>query len=441
MTPLADNGFRGSLQRLVDHRLFLPVCFALFVGVRGLLLLIPVDPSSDAAWYYARALELLERGTFSENGIPTAYWPVGYPAFLAGLFYVTGPSVLVAKLANLCFSSASFITGIYVCRVMFQDERSARIAALLTAVYPNNAVYVASVLTEPLYTLLILGTFGLVLRSRSLSATLACGIFLGVATLVKTQTILLVPGLVFLADSAEWSKRSLARAFVRAVIVTVVAIATVLPWSLRNDRVFGELIFVSTNGGMSLLAGNNDSLVGDFSSNYGGEDPLMREAAFSVEDQVNADKRAKALATRWIKDHPGDFVRMIPQKLFRLWAIDGEGEWMYQAGSPVYPRHEAVFRAVRMANQAFYAMLLLLAAYGVFRLLRDGNTPRQLGGVFLIAFVSALCAVFSGQSRYHFPVMPFVIFLASTVLSAWIRPASRVVARTAFDRATVGRDQ
>ena len=91
------------ILKLMQDSNFLPISFLLFVSIRLLLIFfVPAtDPFSDAAWYLNRATTLAEQGTYSERGILTAFWPVGYPVFLGLLFKVTGVSLLAAKLANL----------------------------------------------------------------------------------------------------------------------------------------------------------------------------------------------------------------------------------------------------------------------------------------------------------------------------------------------------
>ncbi len=283
------------ILKLMQDSKFLPISFLLFVSIRLLLIcFVPAtDPFSDAAWYLDRATTLAEQGTYSERGIPTAFWPVGYPAFLGLLFKVTGVSLLAAKLANLVLSAISFWLLYFLVRRTFHNELAARGAVLLLAIYPNNAAYVSLLLTETLYTFLLLAaTLCLVLR-RTWWTVILSGVVFGLAILVKTQTILLIPFLALLAFLDDWSTRSFPRAIIRSGAVVCVALVVVTPWSLRNHDVFGTLVFVSTNGGMSLLAGNNPSVVGDYRTNFSDTDPLFEQARFSVEDQIGAD-RARA---------------------------------------------------------------------------------------------------------------------------------------------------
>ena len=156
------------LLRILQHSHFVLLCFVAFVGIRlALLLLIPIaEPFSDSDWYLQRAITLVEQGSYSERGILTAYWPVGYPAFLALLFKVTGPSVIVAQLANLALAAVTFWLLYCVVRNFLHDELVARGAVLLLTLYPNNAAYVPVLLTETLYTFLLLAACFFLLSRR-----------------------------------------------------------------------------------------------------------------------------------------------------------------------------------------------------------------------------------------------------------------------------------
>jgi hypothetical protein len=69
--------------------MFLSTRFSVTVITVGVLarllwiLAIPAVPMNDTAIYLARALSIASGdGYIYPDGTPTAYWPVGYPAFL-----------------------------------------------------------------------------------------------------------------------------------------------------------------------------------------------------------------------------------------------------------------------------------------------------------------------------------------------------------------------
>ena len=402
----------APLLRMLQYSHFVPLCFAVFLGIRfALLLLVPIaEPFSDSGWYLGRAMTLIEQGSYSERGILTAYWPVGYPAFLALLFKIAGPSVLVAQLANLVLAASSFWLLFFVVRRFLHDELVARCTVLLLAIYPNNAAYVPVLCTETLYTFLLLAACFCLLSGRQRRYAVSAGAIFGLAALVKTQTILLVPLLAFVAFLDDWSIKNGARAAVRAGAVLAVALVVVTPWAWRNYDVFGKAV-LSTNGGNALLEGNNPSVIGDY-WNDTSHDPLYKQAQWSVEDQMGADLRARALAIGWIRDNPGQFLGLMPKKIFRLWAPDGEGEWWYQ-DTLFYQQHWVWFRFARFINQVFYTVMLFLFPFALWKLATRRADPVTYLGVAVVLVFTLISMIFSGQSRYHFPAMPFVLAYAA----------------------------
>jgi hypothetical protein len=202
-------------------------------------------------------------------------------------------------------------------------------------------------------------------------------------------------------------------------MVLLIAIIVMLPWTLRNFRVFGEVVPVSTNGGMTLLTGNNPSARGGYTE----DDPLVTTLVRTVATQLQVDREARARAQKWIAENPSRFVALMPLKLFRLWAPDGEAEWAYQDGYARYDQYRLVFRTVRVINQIYYTALLLGFAWAAALMFLRRATISQRAidwwalPYALALFPSLIALVFSGQSRFHYPVMPFVAMSCAGLLT------------------------
>ena len=388
----------------------------------ALVLLLAVQPTSDMGWYYQRAIGILDTGRYAEGALATAFWPVGYPAFLAAVMSLAGTSVLAGQLANLLLSVVCALLLYRLCLRHGAGPRAAALAVCLLAVYPNHMGYSLGLYSEPLYTALLLAMCWLVRPGSGAAGLAFAGVVAGLATLVKAQMLLLVAPLAFLLSLAAWSRPALVVALRQAVLVSALAALTLAPWVWRNHVVMGAFIPVSTNGGLSLLSGNNPSMSFDLRSDFNDTDPLFQRVNFSVADQVAADGRARAAAWAWIRDNPLTFVALMPKKFVRLWLPDGETEWILQRGYAGYERWQTAFRAVRVANQLYYFALLAGFAWALYRCVRMRD-PATLVVPLLLLFFSALSLVFSGQSRYHAPLMPFVIgYAAWASVRWWQRP-------------------
>jgi hypothetical protein len=419
----------SSLARFATSARVLPAIWAVFVALRLAALLIPVTPTSDAEWYVLRAIGLAAGQGYLDNASnPTAFWPAGWPMAMSVLFRVTGPSLVALGLFNLASAIISGYLSLLLGRRLFESEAAARLGLLLFAVYPNAIGYVPLGLTEVFYTMLLLLGCWLVIARRSLLWLVAAGVVFGFATLVKAQTLVMVP-LLFAIDWLRTNEiwRRLPRLVAQGALVLGVAALTVMPWTLRNHAQLGHWIAVSTNGGFTLLTGNNDTANGDYTP----ADPTVTALMARKDlDEVTRDAEAKRLGVAWIKAHPGQFVALAPRKLARLWLPDGEAEWAYQGGAPSYARFALLYRAVRIANQAYYALLMIgfAAAFVVMTIRRRAERQRWVDWWLLpwgvAAYPSLIAVVFSGQSRFHYPVMPFVCLASGWLLAELLKARS-----------------
>lgn len=411
--PKSRHLFAEPLFKVLDLHYFIPVCFAAFIGLRAVLIFfVPVEMTSDASWYIGRAASIAMGDGYSEGGYPTAYWPVGYPAFLGTLFYFFGQDQFVGQIANLLAAAGIFFLQLELTRRIFHSEVSARLGVLLLTIYPNNIAYTSFILTEIYFTFLLLFGIYLYIAQRGWLWILVSGLAFGLATLTKPQVVFLPGLLVLFSIFSHKDKASVREDFAKGVTIYLIMAAVLIPWAVRNTQVFGELVLISTNGGATLLTGNNPSADGS----YVESDPLVAQRNFSVQAQVESDRRAKELALEWITENPLRFIELIPLKVWHLWAKNGEAEWAYQAGYPHYQQNQYIFRSLRWVNQIFYTLLLVGSLAAAILLIRNGNRvarPWVFIGYCLMIYLTMISIVFSGQPRFHFPAMPWVIMYAA----------------------------
>ena len=416
----------------------------IYLVPRALLILLNITPTSDADFYYTRAVSLADDlGYLTNKGQPTAYWPPGWSIALSVAFRAFGSSVAVVGLFNLACAALSGWLVLDLGRRLFGSELAARTGLLLLALYPNNAAYVPLALTEVFYTTLLLGACWLLIGRSGSSGPgwlrlAAAGVVMGAATLVKAQTLIVVPlvlGIGVLQAPRFW--QAIPGAALRATLVIAVAALVIAPWTLRNHRELGAWVAVSTNGGITLLTGNNDSANGGFTP---ADSAILALNARIELSELEYDAEAKRLGFEWIKANPGRFAALMPLKFLRLWAPDGEAIWAYERGASAYPANTGLLFAVRLANQAWYFMLLLGFALAAAVMVRKGlQSGQKLAGWWLLpygiaAYPTAIAIVFSGQSRFHFPAMPFIAMSCGWLIAEWlVRRSARVEASATVD--------
>jgi hypothetical protein len=317
--------------------------------------------------------------------------------------------VFVGQCTNLVLSIAVIGLVAAIGMRLFPGAPTWRLATLFIAVLPNQIAYVPLLSVEIFFECLLLLGF-LLLMSQSVLGLLASGLVLGVAALTKSQAILLplVLGLPLLASAPRGP--GLGRWFRTTLLAGIGMLMVVLPWTVRNYAVFHTFIPIATNGGYNLLTGNNPSARGGYTA----DDPLVTNLSRNPEDQVEMDRIAERRAWQWIGRNPWGFIRLIPAKIWLLWFGDGEAEWLYQSGYAGYETYALVFRAARVANQAAYFLLLGLAAMSLPAMLRQHRALSAwcFSGWAVLGYFTAISAVFSGQSRFHFALMPFIALYA-----------------------------
>jgi 4-amino-4-deoxy-L-arabinose transferase-like glycosyltransferase len=236
-------------------RLFL---IATLAGVALRLLFIFRFPgvSTDSFVYGDIAKNWLQHGIYGLSGVndisPTYIRLPGYPAFLAAVFAIFGMehyrAVLLLQL--LVDLGTCFITADLARRIV--SARAARIAFLLTALCPFLANYAANVLTETWEVFctvlaLDLAVVGLdQLADASLTPWVGCGLAIGAAVLLRPDGALLLVAigaylLVILIQGMKEKTGPSALHIVKAgLILALVSLATLIPWTLRNLRTFHE---------------------------------------------------------------------------------------------------------------------------------------------------------------------------------------------------------
>ncbi len=408
------------LKGILLHPAFIPVVLLTGLSLRlTIATMLPVDPVSDSAWYLDRAKEIVAGLGYQEGGFPTAYWPVGWPAILAGGYWLTGSMPVTVVGLNLIGALAIMLMIPWFGKQLTGNELVGRVALLAYAFYPNHIAYTSNAATEIVYTAVVMGGFALMIHGRSrIWLLLGSGLLFGIATLVKPQTLAFPFGaaiaLALVYRSFSWA------AMVRAMLIVYVALfLIVMPWSYRNLVVFGEPVLVSTNGGTALLLGANDQMTGDHFDYQ--HTPVFQQLGIPWKDrvarQIELNKLQKQIASDWIKDNTATYIAWIPKKILLLWAKDTDGFWAY-ANS--YPDSASTVRAFQIVNQVLYVAVLALslgcAIYAAIGLVRQRSDWAMLGLLFCMpVFVSLLAGAFTGQIRYHFPAMPFLF-----VAGAWM---------------------
>jgi len=110
---------------------------AVSVAARGAwVTIVHAHPVSDYLFYYESAVSLATGHGYSILGHPTAFFPVGYPAFLTGLFAALGPSLRVVSVSGVVLWTLAALFA-YLLGVELRGRVTGVIAGLLVALAPD----------------------------------------------------------------------------------------------------------------------------------------------------------------------------------------------------------------------------------------------------------------------------------------------------------------
>jgi len=396
------------------HRWALPAIIALAILLRLAVMLIwPQAPFSDGTFYMKRGAELAAGLGYQEGGFATAFWPVGQ-AFLVALgIKLAGPGLAGILAINLLAAGLTVWLIAWFGKHVGGSALAGQVGALLYALYPAHIAYSGTPLSEVSSTALGMAALALLVGGRHRFLWIAvAGFMFGAATLVRAQ-LFYFPFGVLIAMALLLKDFGWRRALGGGLLLYCAALCVILPWTMRNKDVLGEPVFVSTNGGVALYTGAFDGATGD---HVAWDKAMYERSGVPFEEriarQIEMDRNLKAQATAWIKAHPGRYLGLMPKKALILWSKDSDGFWGLKGS---YPEMEGPLTILQWVNQIFYMLVILLALPALWAGLRSWlgrreDEDKRLLIMFLMpAFVTLTAIVFTGQIRYHFPAMPFLM--------------------------------
>jgi hypothetical protein len=397
-----------------------------------LLFALLLDPPLllDRLDYHQLALRMLEgQGYTNEAGEPTAYRPVGYPAFLAALFALAGVAEpLVVRLVQALLGTFSVVAVGIVAKAVGGRGAGQR-ALWIAALYPMSALYGAVLYPEVLAIALQWGVILLLWpwlnggredRADTCWRPLAAGLVGGALALVKAWGVL-VP--VLLGGAVLILRRGRGGSG-RVVAILLAASFLILgAWSWRNADRLGTPS-PSTNGGANLWVGNHQGASGGYAW------PASTPSLPPSERAAEAALRRSAL--RAIGEDPVEALLRIPRKwayllrsdaglLVELFALRSEGE----------PFDEALARVPMTLRLGAWFLHAVLFIGGFSALFFGPRGPWRLWTILLVGLHVLLAAVFFGMPRFHMPMVPLMILgaaLLPTRKEQFVRPSPWVQA-------------
>jgi 4-amino-4-deoxy-L-arabinose transferase-like glycosyltransferase len=367
-----------------------------------------VVPVHDAMVYDTFAVNLVEgHGYGWGEGRPSVFWSPGavfvYAAVYALFGHVYWPVVALQVAAGV---GIAVITAHLAERL--HGPTVARVAGLLMAIWPAQIQFVTLLSTELFFELLFLAALVVFLAGRPSwpVRALITGLLLGMACLVRPVAMLAPLLFALLVVGKE---RQVLRGGLAAALMLVALYGTLVPWALRNQRVFGEWVWVSANGGANLWMGNNPASSGEY---------MARPEEYEALPDPERDRVLRKLAMDYIRAEPVAFVTRSLKKLVKLHDRETIGVvWNGDGLRARYP--EAVLGVVKLGSTVFWWGALALGLLGLGLVVAHVGPWRAAlhPPVLLWAYFAAVHAAIVVMDRFHFPSVPFIAILGGLAAS------------------------
>ena len=346
---------------------------------------------------------------FRAGESPVLWRPPLYVYILA-LFYslMRDPYPLVVGL-QIVLSGATAAIAFRIGERIFSRTVGA-LAALAVSVYPIFMYNCLRLMPEALFSLVLAVAVLLLidyLRASRWTTSVALGLLLGVASLLKASAMLLP--LFILAGMLLAPRGRTLRTLEHWAVLAFAMALTILPWTLRNYRVSGDLIPIDSSGGYAFWVGNRLETDGQDDDPLPPEqiEEIMNDAAriigidhspgseFSVIWAKGAyGKALQHAAIRSIIHHPVATAGLWVRKLYRFWFT-----------------YIGTRSGIQAAVFWLQLALLLPAIMGLLAAWRDGRAVRPL--LLVIAYFVLLHVATAANVRYSAPILPFIMLVAA----------------------------
>jgi 4-amino-4-deoxy-L-arabinose transferase-like glycosyltransferase len=362
--------------------------------------------------------------------------PPLYPAVLAAFYKLTGTSAFGTRaLQALLGVAAAACAALLSRRLSPATPWGPLVAALLVLLSPELLFFEGELVAAGPAALAVVGLVLLLVRWREQPTSqraVVVGLALAVAVHLRPNLLVLLPVLLL---GVWWRTRDEVKArrvSATALIVGLVALALV-PVAVRNQRASGEVVLLSTNGGITLLHGNHDGADGQTMS-------LPRHPALAAVQDVSpfgyprlaqtvssalghtmsvaeTDRWLRGLATTWISEHPGGFLALCFKKLAMiLGPVPVSNNKQVALELDDHP----ILRLLPARWWLLLTLALLGTLFGLTRAFRPEGEPTDndetvalVVAVGAVVILVAAVVPFLAAARFRVPLVPLMAALAS----------------------------
>ena len=337
---------------------------------------------------------------------PTAWEPPLTPYLMAGVFKIFGvysqASAFVLLTINSLWSALTCIPIFLVARRSF-GETVAVGSAWTWALIPYVIYWDIKWMWETsLSALLITTIFWLAVSMEDTDGVkpwLSFGLLWGVAAINSPSLLSFLPASGLYGWYRRW--RVGRRSLPGVLLASLIFLAVVTPWLVRNQRVFGHPVFLRTNFGAELRMGNGPYADGTWQFYLHPVHDLAEFHRYVQMGELAYVRARRDEAVAWIKANPGRFAVISFRKFIYYWygvPRDLRPAWL----EPV--------------KNSLFAASSLLTLFGLLLALRQRRPHAWLFFWLLLLYPLVYYVVFP-HARYRHPVEPAITILSVFVIT------------------------
>lgn len=365
--------------------------------------------------YFNQALTLLQGRGYVE--LPLMRPPL-YTVFLALIFQLCDSQVQRVRLVQALISTGTIPLVWLWTRQLFaaapQRERSALLAAGLTALCYTFAANATELLTETLFLAGLTLALWLIVRAgdtqRSVWA-LTAGLSLGALCLLRAVALPLLPLALLWLLLPRGADRSWRR-FRPALVCGLAAALVIAPWTLRNLVRYDALIIIDTTGAENLWLDNDPA----------GREAVKRQLYALGEDRGLRQRLAMQRGWAAISADPARFLAKAWREAQAFVALEYFDD--LQARRAIWVRPADVWLRLLLGD-GLWLIVLLGGSAGLWLQPATRGDRRWLLVPWTL-YVALTGLVFHVELRYRLPLYPALLPYAAAVLAAgWWRQAAR----------------
>ncbi len=307
------------------------------------------------------------------------------------------------------------------------------LAALGMSAYWVFPYYEAELHDPVLFVCLVLSTVllvGLWRDTGSVVAVLAGGLAGGLACVVRPNAVAIV------AAALAWIvavglRRKAPRFRPAAVGLLAAAAVAIAPVTVRNWLAAGELVLLTTNGGVNLYIGNHVGADGFVTTEVPGlgkfrtcfdwpaiVDSLGKRLGHPISHSA-ASSYFAAQARAFVSEHPAAFLRLTLRKALLFW---GPVEVAHNKEIHYDREHSPLLRRLPGNFAAVLSLAVLGGAVLAIERYRVGPSRRSeialLLALSVLAYFASVLPIFAA-ARYRVPVIPFLLLIGAYGVVRW----------------------